>query len=321
MALLGGHEAHCGERASGCARRGARPGFASGRRNLWIALAISLLFMLAEAIGGYLANSLALLADSGHMLTDAAALLLSLLAIHFGARPATLQKSYGWMRLEILAALANGVVLVAISVGIFYEAYQRLRDPPTVRIGLMLGVAVAGLAANLAAAAVLHRLQREQLNVRAAYVHILGDLLGSLGAVGAALVMLATGWRAADPLISVLVGLLILLSAVKIVQQAVDILLEGVPSHIDLNGLERELRAVEGVQAIHDLHVWTISSGVHLMTCHAVVGNHGCHHEVLARLSAVVRERFGIEHSTIQLECVDLWHIEQTGLCDRRPPT
>jgi cobalt-zinc-cadmium efflux system protein len=299
-------------------RSGPRDAVLAGRRGLRIALAITCSFMVAEAIGGWVANSLALMADAAHMLTDAAALGLSLFAIQVAARGATERRSYGLLRAEILAALANGVMLVAISVGIFYEAYVRFWSPPAVDVPLLIGVASAGLVANIAAAAVLFRSHGGHINARAAYVHVLGDLLGSVGAVAAGAIMLATGWYAADPLISAIVGVLILVSAVKVLQQAVEILLEAVPAHIDLERLERELAAVEGVRSVHDLHVWTISSGIHLMTCHAVIGGHGDHHDVLERLSCLVRERFGIEHSTIQLECEDLSAREVgTEFCDR----
>jgi cobalt-zinc-cadmium efflux system protein len=297
---------------------GPRDEVLAGRRGLRYALAITIVFMLAEAFGGWLANSLALMADAGHMLTDAAAIALSLFAIRFAALPATRRRSYGFLRIEILAALANGVLLVLISVGIFYEAWQRFVRPPAVRVPLMLGIAAAGLVANLLAAAALHRSSEGHLNARAAYLHVLSDTLGSVGAIVAGAIMFFTGWYVADPIISALVGLLILVSAVKILQQSVEVLLEAVPSHIDLMRMERELAAVEGVRSVHDLHVWTISSGIHLMTCHAVVGGHGDHHEVLERLSCVMRERFGIEHTTIQLECEDLSPKEVgTGFCDR----
>jgi cobalt-zinc-cadmium efflux system protein len=319
------HEHHHGEgldprprEGRGARRKGPREAVRGGQRGLRTALAITLAFMVAEGLGGWYANSLALMADAGHMLTDAAALALSLFAIHVGGRPATGRRSYGFLRAEILAALANGVALIGISLAIFYEAWQRFRAPPAVNVALMTSVAAAGLVANFVSATVLARSHEGHLNVHAAYIHILGDMLGAAGAVAAGLVMRFTGWYTADPLISVLVGILILISAGKILTQSVEILLEAVPGHIELERLERELCAVEGVRSVHDLHVWTISSGVHLMTAHAVVGEHGDHHGVLERLSCLVRERFGIEHSTIQLECEDLSPTEVgTEFCDR----
>lgn len=309
---------HGGRAPEAPRRRGPREEVLAGQRGLRIALAITVAFMIAEGVGGWFANSLALLADAGHMLTDAAALGLSLFAIHMGGRPATEKRSYGFLRAEILAALANGIALIAISIAIFYEAYVRLRAPPAVNVPLMLAVAIAGLVANLVSVVVLARSREGQLNVQAAYIHILGDLLGAAGAVAAGVVMWLTAWYAADPLISVLVGILILVSAAKILQQSVEILLESVPEHIALERLEKALCAVEGVRSVHDLHVWTISSGVHLMTAHAVVGGHGDHHEVLDRLSCLVRVDFGIDHSTIQLECEDLSPKEVgTAFCGR----
>lgn len=275
------------------------------RKRLAIALGVTVTFMVAEVIGGWLSNSQALLADAAHMLSDAAALTLSLIAIHFAARPATAHKSYGWQRLEILAALANGVALVVIAGLIFWESVERLRDPPVVDVKLMMIVAALGFGANLVSAYVLHGDHHDQLNVRAAYVHVLGDLMGSVGALVGGVIMWLTGWYAADPIVAAAVGVLILYSAWGIVRQATDILLESAPKHIDVPALEQELGRVTGVVSIHDLHVWTISSGVHLMTCHAVVGVQGDPDEVLGRLIGLLRERYGIEHSTIQLERED----------------
>ncbi len=289
----------------------------SGRRGLRIALVITVVFLGAEIAGYFLTNSLALLADAGHMLTDAAALALSLLAIRFGARPATVEKSYGYLRLEIVAALFNGIVLVLISGFIFTEAYQRFRDPPRIEVPLMLAIAVAGLFANAASAFFLFRTHCGNLNVRGAYLHVLGDLLGSVGATAAGVIMLVWGWYAADPLISIVVGALILVSAVRLVAQSVDVLLEAVPAHIDLGALERDLAGVEGVRSIHDLHVWTMSSGIYLMTCHAVVAEGEHFQDVLERLNALLREKFGIHHSTIQLEATDL-RASEADFCNRK---
>jgi cation diffusion facilitator family transporter len=232
-----------------------RPGAERGRRALRFALAITAGFMLAEVIGGWLANSLALMADAAHMFTDAAALALALGAIHIASRPATSSKSFGWMRVEILAALANGVALVVIALGIFWEAWERMAQPPEVQIPIMLGVATAGLLANIAAAWVLHGAGDGHLNTRAAYLHVLGDLLGSVGAIVAGVVMWATGWYGADPIVSIVVGLLILLSAARICQQAVDVLLEAVPEHLDIEEIEEALVGADGIVSVHDLHV------------------------------------------------------------------
>jgi cobalt-zinc-cadmium efflux system protein len=318
----GGHEPHDDHHLDHAAEPGAlspRPDVLKGRRRLRIALGITAVFMTAEAVGGYLANSQALMADAAHMLSDSGALVLSLLAIRFAARPATGRKSFGWMRLEILAALANGVTLVLIAIAIFWESVHRLRVPEPVDVPLMTGIAALGLVANAVSAFVLHEPHDSHLNVRAAYIHILGDLVGALGAIVAGVIMWRTGWYTADPIVAILVGVLILWSSVQICRQAADVLLEGVPAHIELERLERELAEAPGVGSVHHLHVWTISSGVHLMSCHVVVGDHGDHHEILDRLSCLVRERFGIAHSTIQLECEDLSAKEVgTGFCDRQ---
>jgi len=303
------------------APRGPRASVLPGRRGLVRALVITGVFMLAEFVGGILTNSLALIADAGHMLTDAAAMALSLFAIWFACRPATAEKSYGYLRIEILAALFNGIGLALLSAFIFWEAWERFRSPPAVKVPLMLAIACAGLVVNAVCALVLHRSHHGNLNVRGAYAHVLGDLLGSVGAVAAGAVMLATGWYRADPLASAAVGVLILISAIRLVLQAVDVLLEAVPKHIDLEIVERELTAVAGVRSVHDVHVWTISSGVHLMTCHAVLddGEHARDpHAVLERLQDLVRSKFDIEHSTIQIEARDLRDREREGaFCER----
>lgn len=299
-----GHEGHAHDHTAMAARAG-------GRRRLAIALAVTASFMVAEAVGGVLSNSRALVADAGHMLSDAGSLALALLAGWFATRPATRHKSYGWLRLEILAALANGAALVAIGALIAWEAVERALAPEPVDVPLMLGVATLGLLANLASAWVLHGDAHGHgggeghLNVRAAYAHVLSDLIGSVGAIIAGLVMWRTQAWVVDPVVAGLVSLLVLRSGWRVVRQAADILLEGVPAHVDLDALARTLREVDGVASVHDVHVWTISSGVHLMTGHVVTGRHGDHHDLLVRLSQLVRERFGIARSTIQLECTD----------------
>ena len=250
------------------------------------------------------------MADAGHMLTDAAALGLSLFALRFAARPATARKTYGFQRVEILAALVNGVTLVLISLVIFYEAYQRLFSPPPVKSGPMLAVACAGLVINLLCASALHRSHSTNLNVRGALLHVIGDALGSVGAIVAGILMLTQGWYMADPLISFAVGLLILYNSWRLVKDSVDILLEGTPAHIDLATVHGALNSVEGVESIHDLHIWTLTSGIHAMSCHAVVCGDDDRHQILEQLSEIVRRRFKIDHTTIQLEEVSLRHRE-----------
>ena len=277
---------------------------------LWIALTLTCIFTLVEFAGGWLTNSLALMADAGHMVTDAAALGLSLFALGFATRPATARKTYGFQRVEILAALVNGVSLVLISLIIFYEAYERLLSPPLVKSGPMLAIACAGLVINLLCASALHRSHSTNLNVRGALLHVIGDALGSVGAIVAGILMLTKGWYMADPLISFVVGLLILYNSWRLVKDSVDILLEGTPEHIDLETVRRALNSVEGVASIHDLHIWTLTSGMHAMSCHAVVCGKDDRHHILEQLSSIVRRRFEIDHTTIQLEEVSLRHQE-----------
>lgn len=287
---------------------------AGSSRSLRSALAITATFMLAEFVGGLWTNSLALLADAAHMLTDTAALALSLFALWFTQRPATPEKTYGYFRVEILVALLNGAALVVIAFFILYEAYHRFFQPQPVKSLQMLVVASLGLAANLVSAGILHRSQQESLNVRGAFLHVVGDLLGSIGAITAGVVM--TLWHAywVDPLVSALVSVLILFNAWKLVKDSMSILLEGTPAHINLAAMREELSKVEGVSSVHDLHVWTLTSGVHAMTCHAVVQGQDNRHTILEQLSSISRERFNVHHTTIQIEEEHLRHCE-TKFC------
>jgi len=271
------------------------------RRRIGVALAITSAVMVAEAVGGWLAGSLALLADAGHMLADAAALGLSLLVASLAQRPATAQRTFGLLRLEILAALVNGATLIAISIGVAIEAYHRFRDPPQVHAGLLLGVAAAGLVANLIGASILHHGHEHSLNQRGAYLHLLSDAVGSAGALAAGAVILGTGWLAADPLISVFISLLILASAWQLVKESTDILLEAAPAGIALGEVHDRIATIPGVTSVHDLHVWTVTSGVIAMSGHLVVANPGDNQRVLE----AVQERLGdlgIGHVTVQME-------------------
>jgi len=268
---------------------------------LWLVFSLTFVFMLVEAVGGLLAGSLALLADAGHMLTDVGALGLTLATAWIARRPADQSKTYGYLRWEILAALINGALLFVVAGLIVKEAWGRLQAPPAVQGGLMLAVAGAGLVVNVVALALLHRSHDHHLNVRGAYLHILGDLLGSVGAVGAAVVILLTGWTLADPIISILLSLFILVGAWRLVRESVDILLEAVPRHISLEEVEGRIRAVDGVSAVHDLHVWTVTSGMVAMSGHAVVPDLEAHPRVLERIRRSVAD-LGVGHVTIQLE-------------------
>jgi len=285
-------EAHCTYRA---------PLNVETRRRLTLALVITAIVMLVELIGGWMAGSLALLADAAHMLADVAALALALLAAWIAQRPATPERSYGFMRLEVLAALVNGAVLFAIAIGIGIEAWHRLREPHLVNAPLLLAVAAVGFAANSAAVVVLHRDHQHSLNQRGAYLHVLGDLLGSVGALVAGVIVLASGWVLADPLISVLIGALVLVSAWRLVKESSDVLLEAAPPHIALSDVHDKIASVPGVESVHDLHLWTVTSGVVAMSGHLVVKNPTDNQPVLEAVQDRMRA-MGIQHVTVQVE-------------------
>ncbi|HUF12507.1 MAG TPA: cation diffusion facilitator family transporter [Longimicrobiales bacterium] len=275
---------------------------AAGEQGLRWVLMLTATFMVAEFVGGLVSNSLALLADAAHMLTDVGAIGLSLFALWFARRPPTAGKTFGWARIEILAALVNAATLLLLAAFIFIEAWQRFSEPFAIRGGLMLIVAAGGLVVNVIAAFLLHRFAGESLNVRGAYLHVLGDLLGSVGAIVAALVILTTGWTPADPLISVFVGVLILVSGWNLLRESVDILLESVPAHVDMIEVQRAIDEIPGVDNVHDLHVWTVTSGFLAMSGHAVVASPEDHTRVLSEIHRRMAQRFGIRHVTVQLE-------------------
>ena len=267
-------------------------------------------FMVVEVAGGLLAGSLALLADAGHMLTDTAALGFAWIAFRLARRPPDPQRSYGYHRFQILAAFLNGVILIAIVAWIAYEAVQRLNQPVEILGGLMLAVACVGLVVNLIAFAILHAGSRDNLNVRGALLHVLGDLLGSLAAIVAAAVIITTGWTPIDPLLSVLVALLILRSAWMLVRQSTHVLLEGTPAEVDVSRLKSELvETVADVQDVHHVHVWTLTSGRLVMTLHAHVREGADGQQTLRAIHSLCRERFGVAHITVQIEygqCADV---------------
>jgi cobalt-zinc-cadmium efflux system protein len=269
---------------------------------LKLALAISCIYFFAELIGGFLTNSLALLSDAGHMLSDIAALALSLFAFRIAKRPATVISTYGYHRAEILAALFNGLTLWLIVGVIFTAAYNRFLDPPAVASYGMLIVASLGLLVNLVAGAVLYGSHHHNLNLRGAFLHIVSDALGSVGAIAASLIMLFTGWYVADPLISILIGLLILHSSWNLVKESLSVLMQAVPKGIRLEDVQQALEGVEGVSKVHDLHVWAVTSDIFTLSAHAVVENGGDFHQVLNGIEDTLKERFNIEHTTIQLE-------------------
>jgi len=271
-------------------------------RPLAIALAITFLYFVVEVAGGILTNSLALLSDAGHMLSDIAALGLSLFAFQFSKRPATTQKTFGYHRLEIVAALVNGLVLWLIVGVIFHEAYQRFFTPPEVQSLGMLIIATIGLAVNIAAGLILYRSHHESLNVHSAFLHVVGDALGSVGAMIAALVMLSTGWYLADPLISFLIGGLILYTSWGLIKESADILMQSVPRGISLNEVQNAMESITRVLKVHDLHVWSVTSGVFTLSAHAVINGDRDFHQVLSEMEMILRDKFDIRHTTIQLE-------------------
>ncbi len=278
----------------------------SGKKDLKFALSITGSWFLIELIGGLYANSLALLADAAHMLTDLAALGLSLFALKISARPATHSKTYGYMRAEILAALANGLFLILIAIYIFYESYERFWAPQEVKSGLMLVVAGTGLAANLVTAGLLYRSRQENLNLRGAFLHVVGDTLGSIGAIIAGVLMLLRQWYLADPIVSVLVGALVLYSSWELIAESVDVLLEGTPRHLKISSILGDLGKLKGVASVHDLHVWSITSEMTAMSCHVVLHPNEDAGPVLLESNRLMREKYGIEHTTIQIEFENL---------------
>ena len=287
-----------------------RPGTVS-RRLTWV-LALTAVFMVAETVGGVLSGSLALLADAGHMLTDVAALALSVFAMRLARRPATAKRTYGYARLEILAALVNGAGLLVIAGLILLEAWERFASPAVVNGGLMLGVAAVGLAVNVVGATLLHDHAHANLNVRGAYLHVLGDLLGSVGAIAAAVVILATGWTPIDPIVSIAIALLILWSAWGLVRDSADVLLESAPAHVDMEAILGDLASIDGLDQVHDVHVWTLTSGFVALSAHGVIDDPRDHNRVLDE----VRERMGahgIEHVTFQIELRPLVQLPSVG--------
>ena len=291
---------------------------APATRKLWIVLLLTGGFMLVEVVGGYLSGSLALLADAGHMLTDVGAIALCLLTAWIAQRPADHSKTYGYLRWEILAALINGAALIGIAVWVVIEAIGRIGSPIEIDGGMFLVVATLGLVVNLVGLALLHGSHRSHLNTRGVYLHIMSDVLGSLGALGAALVVTLTGWTLADPIISIALSLLILVGAWRLVRESTDILLEAVPGHVSMAEVQRRILAVEGVDTVHDLHVWTVTSGMVAMSGHAVVPSLDSHPGVLERIRQEM-SGLGIGHVTIQLEtrhgCLEIpaAHREHAG--------
>src|SRR5919112_2553367 len=289
-------------RRSDCVELTSRP--AAPLSRLGAVLGLTLVFMLVEAIGGWISGSLALLADAGHMLTDAGALGLSLLSAWIALRPANDNKTFGYQRWEILAALINGAALFGIAAWVIVEAVQRIQHPQPIEAQLFLIVAAAGLLVNLLGLRMLHHSRHGSLNARGAYLHVLGDALGSAGALAAAAIIWLTGWTLADPIVSIALSLLILAGAWRLIRESTDILLDAVPRHVAMADVERRILGVQGVAAVHDLHVWTVVSGVVAMSGHAVVPDLGAHPGVLEGIRTEMAA-LGIGHVTMQLEVAD----------------
>jgi cobalt-zinc-cadmium efflux system protein len=279
-------------------------------------------FMIAELVGGLLANSLALIADAGHMASDAVALGLGLFAMWMASHPHTERRTFGFHRAEILAALANGSLLMALSLLVVWHAFGRLREPQQIEGGLMLVVAVIGLAVNLMALHVLGGHRHDNLNVRSAFLHVFGDAVGSVGVIAAGLTIRLTGWTPIDSLVSIGIALLILWSGYGLVRETVSVLLESSPRHLDPEKLRRDLLGLDGVRDVHDLHIWTVTSGFISLSCHCEIVSSQIADDVLRKATSLLRERYGIRHVTIQPETTRI-HEELEHCChgSHQPPS
>lgn len=304
---MGGHHGHDHHRGPAAERRALR----GGRRLLWTLL-LAGGYMLAEVVGGLWTNSLALLADAGHMLSDVGSLGLSLFALWLAERPPGAQRTYGYYRAEILAALVNGATLVAIAIYIFLEAYRRFRAPPEVAGAGMLAIAAGGLVVNLAGLWILNAGRRESLNIRGAWLHVLTDALGSVGAIVAGLLIWLLGWFWVDPLASVLIAILVIYSSWHLLQEAVSVLMESAPKGLDIDEVRDSIASVPGVIGVHDLHVWTITSGMESLSAHVVAEDARRDPELLGAIRQRLHDRFGIDHVTLQ--------IEPEGFSERQTP-
>jgi cobalt-zinc-cadmium efflux system protein len=293
---------------------GARGGAHRNRRRLLLVLALSSTYMVVEALGGWLTGSLALLADAGHLLSDVAALSLSLIAIWLAQRPATPHRTFGHTRAEILAALIHGAALVAVAAMIVVEALKRLSHPPEAIGGLgMMGIAAGALAVNLTGVSLLNAGRRSNLNVRGAWLHLLTDALGSMGVIIAGFAVWAFDWRWADPAASLAISLLVFASAWSLLRDAVDVLMETAPRDLDVNEIRSSLLEMEAALEVHDLHVWTIGNEEIALSCHVVAGRDADGPDLLRRINALLEKRFGIAHGTIQIE-------REIPLADGAPP-
>ena len=284
-----------------------------GKSRLRLVLVLTSLFFVVEVLGGLWTNSLALLSDAGHMLSDMFALGLSLFAFWLSSRKPSPTKTYGYYRFEVVSAFINGVLLILIALWIFGEAYSRFQEPAAVKSVPMLVIAVLGLMINLLGIYLLHEIGTKNINIRGALFHLIGDAAGSVGAITAAIAISLTGWTFFDPLVSVLIGLLIIYSAWRLLWDVVNILMQGVPPHIDLDGIKQEMLSVDGVIGLCDLHIWSLTSEVESLSAHVVVEDMGRNKEILEKLTCLIRDRFGINHVTLQIE------DEAVGTCKLFP--
>jgi len=286
----------------------------TNQRRLLVALSITGLMTIVELAGGLLSNSLALIGDAGHMFTDTLALGLSLFALNLAKRPASQTKTYGYYRAEILAALVNGTILILVSGYIFYEAYRRFVAPPEVRGGLMLIVAAIGLVANVVGIAILRSAGSRNLNIKSAFLHMWSDTLSSIGVIAAGAIILLTGRTIADPIISIIIGLLILRGAGGLVWESVNILLEAVPKNLDVSRINDAVRKIKGVRDVHDVHLWAITSGMYAMSCHLLIEDQMVSNctQIVEEVNKTLSQEFGISHSTVQLECEE---CENSPVC------
>jgi cobalt-zinc-cadmium efflux system protein len=286
---------------------------AANRGRLVVVFALTLGVFVVELVGGLVSNSLALIADAGHMFTDVAGIGLALLAIWFAGRPANGGRTFGYLRLEILAAVVNAVLLFGVSAFILFEAWRRLSDPPEIATGLMLAIALVGLAANAFSLFLLRKAQGESLNMRGAYLEVMGDFAGSAAVIVAAIVIALTGWTAADAVASAVIGLLIIPRTWRLLRDAVDVLLEATPKGMNLDEVRSHVLRAKGVADLHDLHAWTITSGMNVVSAHVVLEEGADPPAVLDELCRCLSGDFDIEHSTFQLESPDRTRLEEAS--------
>ena len=286
----------------------------TNKKSILIVLSLTCTYLVAEVIGGLLTNSLALLADAGHMLTDVGGLALSYIAIRLAERKANESNTYGFYRMEILAALINSVVLIGISLYILFEAYQRFKNPPDVESRTMLIVASIGLVINLIGMYILQKGKGESLNLKGAYFEVLSDMLTSIAVIVAGIIIWTTGWFYADPILSSLIGLLILPRTWKLLKQATHVLLEGTPSDVHIGDLRKMLKAINGVTEVHDLHVWSLTSGINAMSGHIVIDKNTEPNRMLEMIEKKIKAEFKINHTTIQLEIADDYKISENEI-------